>query len=116
MAIKNAPPDGYTLMMGHTGTHAINATLYSDLKFDPIKDFAPVAPLISFNNILIVPKDSPATSAKELVALAKSRPGGLSYGSQGVGTGGHLVRLLLAKQTPPGPVRWPYPAVAPAAA
>ena len=42
MAIKNAPPDGYLLMMGHTGTHAINATLYTDLKFDPVKDFAPI--------------------------------------------------------------------------
>src|SRR5688572_29938786 len=54
MAIKNAPKDGYTLMMGHTGTHAINATLYPDLKFDPVKDFSPISPLISFNNILIV--------------------------------------------------------------
>jgi tripartite-type tricarboxylate transporter receptor subunit TctC len=115
MAIKNAAPDGYTLMMGHTGTHAINATLYSDLKFDPIKDFAPVSPLISFNNILIVPKDSPATSAKELVALAKSRPGGLSYGSQGVGTGGHLLGVLLAKQTGTTLVHVPYRGVAPAA-
>src|SRR5712671_3385314 len=114
MAIKNAPPDGYTLMMGHTGTHAINATLYSDLKFDPIKDFAPVSPLISFNNILIVPKDSPATSAEELVALAKSRPGGLSYGSQGVGTGGHLLGVILAKHTNTTLVHVPYRGVAPA--
>jgi tripartite-type tricarboxylate transporter receptor subunit TctC len=115
MAIKHAPPDGYTLMMGHTGTHAINATLYPDLKFDPIKDFAPVAPLISFNNILIVPKDSPARSAQGLVALAKSRPGGLSYGSQGVGTGGHLLGVLLAKQAGITLVHVPYRGVAPAA-
>ena len=54
LAIKNAPKDGYTLMMGHTGTHAINATLYPDLKFDPVKDFSPITPLISFNNTLIV--------------------------------------------------------------
>ena len=60
MAIKNAPPDGYLLMMGHTGTHAINPTLYSDLKFDPVKDFSPITGLISFNNILIVPGASPA--------------------------------------------------------
>src|SRR5688572_17069964 len=59
MAIKNASPDGYLLMMGHTGSHAINATLYSDLKFDPVKDFAPITGLLSFNNILTVPATSP---------------------------------------------------------
>jgi tripartite-type tricarboxylate transporter receptor subunit TctC len=114
MAIKSAPPDGYMLMMGHTGSHAINATLYPDLKFDPIKDFAPVAPLISFNNILIVPQASPATSARELVALARSKPGGLNYGSQGVGTGGHLLGVILAKQTGITLVHVPYRGVAPA--
>jgi len=114
MAIKNAPPDGYLLMMGHTGSHAINATLYPDLKFDPIKDFAPVAPLISFNNILIVPRASPAKSAKELVGLARSKPGGLNYGSQGVGTGGHLLGVILAKQTGVTLVHVPYRGVAPA--
>ena len=56
MAIKNAPPDGYLLMMGHTGTHAINSSLYADLKFDPVKDFQPITALISFNNILVVPR------------------------------------------------------------
>jgi tripartite-type tricarboxylate transporter receptor subunit TctC len=96
LVIKNAAPDGYTLMMGHTGSHAINATLYPDLKFDPIRDFTPIAPLISFNNVLMVPQESPVTSAAELVALAKSKPAGLTYGSQGVGTGGHLLGVILA--------------------
>ena len=81
VAVKNALPDGHTLMMGHTGTHAINATLYANLGFDPARDFAPITPLISFNNLLTIPASSPAKSAKELVALAKSRPEGLSYGS-----------------------------------
>src|SRR5882757_5948394 len=90
LVVKNATPDGYTLMMGHTGSHAINATLYPDLKFDPLRDFTPIAPLISFNNVLMVPRESPAKSAADLVALAKSTPAGLTYGSQGVGTGGHL--------------------------
>src|SRR6188472_2317584 len=85
VAIKNAPPDGYLLMMGHTGTHAINASLYTDLKFDPVKDFQPITALISFNNILVVPAASPAKSAADLVALAKTKPDGLTYGSQGVG-------------------------------
>ena len=114
MTLKNAPPDGYTLMMGHTGTHAINATLYPDLKFDPIKDFQPITALISFNNILIVPEASPAKTAAELVALAKSKPDGLTYASQGVGTGGHLLGIILAKQTGIKLVHVPYRGVAPA--
>jgi tripartite-type tricarboxylate transporter receptor subunit TctC len=114
MALKNALPDGYTLMMGHTGTHAINATLYPDLKFDPIKDFQPVTALISFNNILVVPEASPAKTAAELVAFAKSKPDGLTYASQGVGAGGHLLGMILAKQTGIKLVHVPYRGVAPA--
>src|SRR5579884_638503 len=59
LAIKHAAPDGYLLMMGHTGTHAINPSLYAHLNFDPIKDFEPVVPLVAFNNILLVPEASP---------------------------------------------------------
>jgi tripartite-type tricarboxylate transporter receptor subunit TctC len=114
LALKNAPPDGYTLMMGHTGTHAINATLYPDLKFDPIKDFQPITALISFNNLLIVPEESPAKTATELVAYAKSKPDGLTYASQGVGTGGHLLGIIFAKQTGIKLVHVPYRGVAPA--
>ena len=76
LAIKSAPPDGYLLMMGHTGTHAINPSLYADLKFDPVKDFSPITALIAFNNILVVPEASPARSVADLVALAKSKPEG----------------------------------------
>jgi len=116
LVIKNAAPDGYTLMMGHTGSHAINATLYPDLKFDPVRDFMPIAPLISFNNVLIVPQESPVKSAAELVALAKSKPEGLTYGSQGVGTGGHLLGIILAKRTGIQLVHVPYRGGAPAIA
>ena len=114
MAIKNAAPDGYLLMMGHTGTHAMNSALYKDLKFDPVKDFQPITALISFNNILVVPAASPAKSVAELVALAKTRPEGLSYGSQGVGTGGHLLGVLLAKHAGINLVHVPYRGIAPA--
>jgi tripartite-type tricarboxylate transporter receptor subunit TctC len=114
MAIKNAPPDGYLLMMGHTGTHAINPSLYADLKFDPMKDFAPITALISFNNILVVPEASPARTVADLVALAKTKPEGLSYGSQGVGTGGHLLGELLAKHAGVKLVHVPYRGIAPA--
>jgi tripartite-type tricarboxylate transporter receptor subunit TctC len=114
MAIKNAQPDGYLLMMGHTGTHAINASLYADLRFDPIKDFQPITALISFNNILVVPVQSPVKSVRELVDHAKSKPEGLSYGSQGVGTGGHLLGELLAKSAGVKLVHVPYRGIAPA--
>jgi tripartite-type tricarboxylate transporter receptor subunit TctC len=114
LAIKNAPKDGYTLMLGHTGTHAINATLYPDLKFDPVKDFTPITPLISFNNMLIINGASPAKSAKELVALGKKKSDGLTYASQGVGTGGHLLGVLLAKEASLKMVHVPYRGVAPA--
>ena len=114
MAIKNATPDGYLLMMGHTGTHAMNSALYNDLKFDPVKDFQPITALISFNNILVVPAASPAKSVAELVALAKTKPEGLSYGSQGVGTGGHLLGELFAKHAGIKMVHVPYRGIAPA--
>lgn len=115
VAIKHANPDGYVMMMGHTGTHAINATLYTNLNFDPVKDFQPIVPLITFNNILLVPQDSPAKSVKDLVALAKSKPDGLSYGSQGIGTGGHLLGELLAKHAGIKLLHVPYRGIAPAA-
>jgi tripartite-type tricarboxylate transporter receptor subunit TctC len=114
MAIKNASPDGYLLMLGHTGTHAINATLYSDLKFDPVKDFTPITGLVTFNNILNVPAASPAKTVAELVAYAKTKPEGLSYGSQGVGTGGHLLGVLFAKHAGIHLVHVPYRGIAPA--
>jgi tripartite-type tricarboxylate transporter receptor subunit TctC len=114
LAIKNAPPDGYLLMMGHTGTHAVNPTLYTDLQFDPVKDFQPITALIAFNNILVVPVASPAHSVAELVALAKSKAEGLTYGSQGIGTGGHLLGVLLAKSAGINLVHVPYRGIAPA--
>ncbi len=114
LAIKHASPDGYLLMMGHSGTHAVNPLLYTDLKFDPVKDFQPVAALISFNNILVVPESSPAKSVAELIALARSRPEGASFASQGIGTMGHLLGETLARQTGAKLVHVPYRGVAPA--
>lgn len=114
VAIKHAPPDGYLMMMGHAGTHAINATLYTNLPFDPVKDFTPVAPLTSFSNILMVPKNSPAKTMADLVALAKSKPDGLSYGSQGIGTSGHLLGVLFAKEAGIKLLHVPYRGIAPA--
>lgn len=114
MALKSAPRDGYMLMMGHTGTHAINPTLYGDLKFDPLKDFAPITALIAFNNILMVPADSPAKAVADLVKMAKAKPDGLTYASQGLGTGGHLLGVLFANSAGIKLVHVPYRGIAPA--
>ena len=91
IAIKQATPDGYTLFLANNGVFAIMPALTPDIRFDPVKDFLPVTPLFAFPSVLVVPSGSPAKTAKELVALAKTKPGGLNYASQGVGSGGHIL-------------------------
>ena len=78
-----AAPDGYTLVMGTTGTHAINASLYAKLTYDPLRDFAPVTPAALLPNLLVAHPSVPARSVRELIALARARPGQLSYASSG---------------------------------
>jgi tripartite-type tricarboxylate transporter receptor subunit TctC len=97
--VKQAPPDGHTLFQGNAGTHAANASLYATLPYDPIKDFRPITLLWSFPQLLAVPFDSPAKSVTELVALAKSRPAGLSFASQGTGSAGHLLGEMFKLRT-----------------
>ncbi len=97
--VKQAAPDGYTLFMGHAATHAINVALYDSLPYDPIKDFAPITTFMTFPSILVVPSTLPAKSVSELIALARSKPGGLSYSSQGIGTPGHLLGAMMQTKT-----------------
>ena len=87
--VAKAPPDGYTLLVV-SASHAINATLYTKLPFDPVKDFAGITPLALIPNILIVHPSLPAKNVKELVALAKSRPGTFNYTSAGIGSNSHI--------------------------
>jgi tripartite-type tricarboxylate transporter receptor subunit TctC len=89
-AVAKSAPDGYTLVMGTVGTHAINASLYKKMPYDAIKDFAPVTLLASVPNVLVVPVSLPVKSVKELVAYGKANPGKLSFASSGVGTSIHL--------------------------
>ena len=79
MVVKNARPDGYTLFFGNFSSHAINSALYTKLPYDPVKDFEPITMMMKTGHLLVVPASSPAKSAKELIALAKSRPSGLTY-------------------------------------
>ena len=97
--VKRAPADGYTLFFGHAGSHAVNQFLYSKLPYDPLKDFVPVTNLIATTHVLVVPASSPAKSMTELVALARSKPEGLNFGSQGVAAGGHLLAEMLKLRT-----------------
>ena len=114
-AVKQAPPDGHTLMQANAGSHAANVALYSTLPYDPIKDFRPITLLWSFPQLLAVPVDSPAKSVAELVAYARSKPGGLSFASQGSGAGGHLLGEMLKMRTGANMVHIPYRGAGPAA-
>ncbi len=115
VAFKQAPPDGYTLFLANNGVFAIMPALTPNIQFDPVKDFAPVTPLFAFPSVLVVPAGSPAKSAKELVALAKTKAGGLNFGSQGVGSGGHILgemfRLVSGAPMTHVPYRGAGPAV-----
>ena len=106
--VKNAPPDGYTLFFATAGTHAINATLYRNLPFDPIKDFAPVALLCDVPNILIVNNDVPVKTMQEFIALAKAQPGKVNYGSSGNGSSMHLTGAQFQAATKVDIVHVPY--------
>jgi tripartite-type tricarboxylate transporter receptor subunit TctC len=98
MAAK-AAPDGHTIMMATIGTHAINYSLYSRLSFHPRRDFTPVGLVGESPNALVVNPKVQAASIQELIALAKSKPGGLNYGSSGSGTTVHLSAELFSVMT-----------------
>ncbi len=88
--VAKSPADGYTLLMGTIAVLAINPSLYKNLALDPLRDFTPVSRAADSTNILVVHPALPVKNVKELIALARARPGELIYGSSGVGTAGHL--------------------------
>ena len=94
-AARNAKPDGHTLLLADIGTHATNPALYAKLPYDPARDFAPVIGLVQIPQLLVVPTSSALTSAAELIASAKTKPGELNFGSQSVGAGGHIAAEIL---------------------
>jgi tripartite-type tricarboxylate transporter receptor subunit TctC len=93
--VARAVPDGYTLLFGTIQTHGVNASLFNKMPYHPINDFTPVASVTTFPFLLTVHSAVPASSVKELIALAKSQPGRLNYSSAGSGTGTHLAGELL---------------------
>ena len=112
---KQAAPDGYTLFLTNMGVMSVNPILTPDMNVDPVKDFQPITPIISFPHILVVPSDSPVKSVADLAALAKSKPGGLSFGSQGVGSGGQIMGEMFKGRVGAPMVHVPYRGAAPAA-
>ncbi|MCP5281442.1 MAG: tripartite tricarboxylate transporter substrate binding protein [Rhodoferax sp.] len=88
--VARSAPDGYTFLMGTPGTQAINQFLYPKMPYDTAKDFAPVSFVVRVPNVLVVNPALGARNLKDLIAIAKAKPGGLSYGSPGNGTTGHL--------------------------
>jgi tripartite-type tricarboxylate transporter receptor subunit TctC len=114
--VARATPDGYTLMIAHSGPLAIEAAMHSRLPYHPLKDFAPVSLVAESPYVLIVNPVMPAKSVKELVALAKSRPGKLHYASGGVGTGIHMAGELLNVAAGVEMVHVPYKGAGPSMA
>lgn len=90
--VAKSAPDGYTMLMGTVATHGINASLYKDLSFDPVKDFAPVSLVASTPSVLMVNKSVPVSTVAELIAYAKEKP--LYFGSSGNGSSHHLAGEL----------------------
>ena len=103
-----SPADGYSIMMGTVGTHAINYSLYSKLPYHPQRDFTPIALVGESPNILVINPYVPAQSIKELIALGKANPGKLNYGSSGSGTTVHLSAELFSVMTGIKMVHVPY--------
>ena len=94
-AVQRAKPDGYTLILGHVGTLAVNPAMFAKLPYDPIKGFVPVSMIATVPSLLVVNPSVPAKDFKEFLALAKAKPGTLYYGSAGNGSSGHLAMEYL---------------------
>ncbi|HPH13087.1 MAG TPA: tripartite tricarboxylate transporter substrate binding protein [Burkholderiaceae bacterium] len=112
--VAKAPADGYTLLMGHIGTLAVNPSLYPNLPYDAVKSFSPVAWVARVPNVLVVHPSVKANTVQELVALAKSKPGQLNYGSGGNGSAANLATEYFKVQTGTSMLHIPYRGTAPA--
>jgi tripartite-type tricarboxylate transporter receptor subunit TctC len=114
--VVKAPADGYTLLFGNMGTHATNQFMYSGMTFDPVADLAPISLIANVGTVLVVHPNLPVQNVKELVALAKKRPGQLDFASGGVGSFNQLCAELLKMETGINIVHVPYKGGAPAVA
>jgi len=111
--VARAAPDGHTLMLGSTGTNAVNPSLYANLAFDPVRDLAPVSIVATSPSALAVHPRVAAQNVRELIALAKSQPGKLTYASAGSGSSQHLSAELFKQAAGVDIVHVPYKGAAP---
>lgn len=112
--VAQATPDGYTILMGTVGTHAINPSLYRDMPFDHIGDFTPISRVATVPNVLVVNPNQPFATVPELIAYAKERPSEILYGSSGNGTSIHLSAELFKVQAGVNMTHVPYAGSGPA--
>ena len=114
--VARSTPDGYTLLSADNGTMVFNSALYSKLAYNPTKDLLPVTLMGKFPMVLVVAQESPIKTAREFIAQAKAKPGGVSYGSAGAGSPHHLAMELLKVSAGLHMVHIPYRGAAPALA
>lgn len=112
--VARSKPDGYTLSVGSPSSHSIPPSLYPKLAYDPIRDFAPIVHLVNSVTVLVVNPTVPATSLKQLIALARSRPGQINFASGGNGTVSHLTAELFKITAGINIVHVPYKGSGPA--
>jgi tripartite-type tricarboxylate transporter receptor subunit TctC len=112
--VAKSPPDGYTLLMGHVNSHGIAPNLFKKLPYDPQRDFAMVSYVGYVPNVLVIHPSIPARNVKELIAIAKARPGQLNYASSGVGSTQHLAGEMFKLATGTDLVHIPYKGSGPA--
>ena len=111
--VAQAPKDGYTLLLGTGGTHGTNPAIYAKLGYDAERDFAPIALITTAPFLLVANNDVPVRTAGDLVALAKAKPGALSFGSYGTGSSSHLAAELFNSMTGIDGTHIPYRGSAP---
>jgi len=114
--VAKSAPDGYTLLVTASGPFTVNPTLYRSVPYDPIKDFAPISECAVYQYVLVTLASSPWKGIPDIVAAARAKPGGVSYGSTGVGGGNHLAGELFALATGTQLTHVPYKGSAPALA
>jgi tripartite-type tricarboxylate transporter receptor subunit TctC len=112
--VARSAPDGYSMVMSTSGIQAINPALYAKMPLDPNKDLAPVAPIVSLSNVLVVHPSVPAKSVQDVINLAKKDPGKWTYASSGNGTSIHMSGAMFTQLTGTDIVHIPYKGSAPA--
>ena len=112
--LKNAPPDGYTIAAASAGPLTVNPHIYRKLAYDTLRDFTPISNMVNFPLLLVAHPSLPVKNVRDLIALAKARPGEITYSSPGSGNSGHLTAALFDSMAKIKTVHVPYKGTAPA--